>query len=723
MAPIDLSWLALGFPAEFTPDAALSFTRLLAVRPLHGAFHQADPVVSEVVATQGQVRWQLGMTNREAAALLPHMRGVLPDVTATPAERLLPRLDAALEVRLSNRSRPLRTDIPEAVAAAILTALTSAGRNEALVLQWVVGPWLHRPIVHTGQKAWPFGPELTADWVAAIREKLSEPLYGAVARVGVRAATPARRVQLAQRVVGALEVARAAGVSFTVRATSGPRAVTRLIHHRGPVVDWPCQINAAELAGVLGWPVGNPRLAEVTYTGRRQLPPTAGLWTPDLAAPLVTPGRYRVIGQTTYPGRQGLVHLPPADALHHLQLIGPTGTGKSTALGHLIEADMHAGRSVVVIEPKADLVAAVLDRVPAHRTDDVVLIDPADPDWAVGLNVLAGSPELAADRFVHVVHTMNPESWGPRTSQVLYASALTLARAGHTLAELPHLLTDNAYRARLVAAHPDPLGVGGFWQWFNALSAAERGQVIGPAMNRLSAFLARPAVRAMVGQPAPRFSLRRVFRERPILLVNLAKGLIGPEAARLLGSLVLSQLWQAALARAVVPQERRHPVMVYVDEFGDYTSGLPVDFGDLLVQARGLGVALTVAHQALHQLDTSTRAGVMSNARSRVVFQTTAADEARHLAEALGGGLTPADLTVLGAFEAYATLLHDHATRPPVSLATLPPTQPLGTTDAVRQRSREQWAAPTADVDAAILARRRPPDDDAPTGRRPRPQP
>jgi hypothetical protein len=720
--PVTLAWLALTFPAELTPDTVLAFTRLLTIRPLHGMWRQADPVVCEVVATGRAVRWQIGMTPREAAAVMPQLRGQLPDVAAEPTERLLPPIDAALELRLSSHTRPLRTDVPEAVAAAVLTALTSAGRDEALVLQWVIGPWLARPAVARGDRASLLGPELAPDEITAIRAKLAEPVYGTVGRIGVHAASPARRVQLAQRVVGALEVARAPGVAFTIRATSGPRAATRLIHHRGPLVDWPAQLNAAELAAVIGWPIGNPTLPGVTYSGHRQLPPSPGLWTSNLAAPVVTPGRFRVLGQATYPGRQGLVHLPPSDALHHLQAIGATGTGKSVALSHLIEADVNAGRSVVVIEPKADLVAAVLDRIPERRTDDVVLIDPADPEWSVGLNVLSGSPELAADRFVHVVRTLHPESWGPRTSQVLYAAALTLSRGGHTLAELPHLLTDSGYRARLVAAHPDPLGVGPFWAWYDSLSGPQRANVIGPSMNRLSAFLGRPAIRAMVGQDGPRFSLRRIFRERPIVLVNLAKGLIGPEAARLLGALVLSQLWQAALGRAVVAPERRHPVMVYVDEFADYTAGLPVDFGDILTQARGLGVALTVAHQGLHQLDTATRAGVLSNARSRLVFQTTAEAEARALAAALGGGLTPADLGALGAFEGYATLLHDHATRPSVSLVTLPPSPALGTAEAVRERSREQWATPVADVDAAILARRQLPPDDQPNGRRRRPQ-
>ena len=66
------------------------------------------------------------------------------------------------------------------------------------------------------------------------------------------------------------------------------------------------------------------------------------------------------------------------DSLQHLHVLGPTGTGKSTLLLNLIVQDIAAGRGVVVIDPKGDLVEEVLRRVPEERADDVVVLDPAD---------------------------------------------------------------------------------------------------------------------------------------------------------------------------------------------------------------------------------------------------------------------------------------------------------------------------------------------------------
>jgi hypothetical protein len=702
-----LVWSALSFSARFDLDQAAAFTRLLDTRPVYGWLRQADPVVCELTATPAGLAWRLGMTPREAPVLIPQIHAQVPGVTVETAARGLPALGGALELRVESHLRTLRTDTAEAVAAGVLTAMTGRAPGEAVVLSWVIGPPLARPAVSAGDTAGWLGPELDTDDATALRAKLDEPVLGVVGRIGVAAATPERRSDLAQRVHGALELARAAGVGFSVRNVAGERAADRLARHRGPLFDWP-PLNAIELAAVLGWPIGAPHIEGVTYRGARPLPPAPDNWTPDPAGSAGGAG-LRVVGRATYPGRDGFVHLPVAEALRHLHVIGPTGVGKSVLLAHLIEADITAGRSVVVIEPKSDLIAAVLDRIPAHRTRDVVVLDPADPDHAVGLDALAGpDPELAADAFTHTLASLFRDAWGPRTSQIVYAAAVAVARVGGTLVDLPRVLTDPGYRRRVLDAVPDPAGTAGFWTWFDRQTDRQQATLTGPALGRLDAFIARRAIRGIVGQPNPRFTVADLFARPRVLLVDLARGHVGPEAARLLGALVLAQLWQATLAQATVPAERRRPVMAYVDEFQDYAAGVAADFGDMLAQARGLGLGLTLAHQGLDQLDATTRAGVLTNARSRVVFQAIGPD-ARDLAAILGGDLEPADLAGLAPYNAYATLTANGATSPPASIATLPPAPPIpGAADAARDASRAQWARPRAEVDAAILDRHGP---------------
>src|SRR5262249_729259 len=146
-----------------------------------------------------------------------------------------------------------------------------------------------------------------------------------------------------------------------------------------------------------------------------------------------------------------------------------------------------------------------------------------------------------------------------------------------------------------------------------------------------------------------------VFTKRRIVLVSLAKGLIGPEAAALLGSLFVAELWQTVLERAGIRPERRHPIVLYADEFQDYVH-LPTDMSDALGQARGLGVGLTLAHQHLAQLPTGLRSAVMANARSRACFQM-AADDAQAMARLSGGELSAEDFQRLRRYEAYVQLV------------------------------------------------------------------
>jgi hypothetical protein len=225
-------------------------------------------------------------------------------------------------------------------------------------------------------------------------------------------------------------------------------------------------------------------------------------------------------------------------------------------------------------------------------------------------------------------------------------------------------------------------------------------------------------MRAIVGQTRRSFDLRRVFTERKVLLVSLSKGLLGPETSALLGSLVVSQLWQAILGRAAIAPERRHPVFVYVDEFQDYMH-LPLDFADALTQARGLGVGFVAAHQYMHQLDPAMRSAVLANAQSRIAFRLPSED-ARIIAA--DSALSPEDFQSLGAFQCYVQLVANAAVQPWCSASTVLPGEPISDPAMVRAGSRDAYgvdrAAIEADLHELFLGRRQTDADDLAPRRR-----
>jgi len=520
----------------------------------------------------------------------------------------------------------------------------------------------------------------------ALEAKRGEHAFACVGRLGVNASTPARARALAVSVLAALRTAEAPGIG--VRLIKEPSH--RLNETVAPWI-WPYSLNVLELVGLVGWPLGAKSLPGFSRDVSRWLRPDDRI-----------PVKGRVLGVSTAPGERRELGLSIEDARHHLHVLGPTGTGKSTLLANLAMADIAAGRSVVLIDPKGDVVTDILGRIPPNRTDDVVVIDPAERHLPIGLNPLVThgrNGELVADQVLAVFRGLS-ESWGPRLEVVLHAALLTLARRPDaSLCALPALLTNPTMRARLRSGNDD-LALDQFWGWFEALSPGEQQQVVAPVLTRLQPVLLRSTVRTMIGQLSPRFRVEEIFTKRKIVLIALRRGVIGPEAAALIGSLFVAELWQAVLARTAIPTERRHIVAVYADEFQDYVH-LPTDLADALAQARGLGVALTLGHQHLAQLPGPLRAAVLANARSRVCFQL-AGDDAQAMARLSGGQLEAQDFQRLPRFEAYAQLVAGGEVTEFASLKTEPLPPVTRDSNAVLQASRNHYGRPVDQVEAEI---------------------
>jgi hypothetical protein len=427
---------------------------------------------------------------------------------------------------------------------------------------------------------------------------------------------------------------------------------------------WPrARANAGELSALIGWPVGIKTLPSLELGGCRQLPPTN-----------VIPRDGCVIGEATFSGAERPIAIAPPDRMLHLALTGPTGAGKSTLALSLLTQDMNAGRGVVVIDPKGDLVRDALDRVPRERVRDVVVLDPSDTERPIGLNLLAaneGDEELVADHVVHVFAELFARWWGPRTSDCFRASLLTLMRTpGMTLLEVPRLLTDKAFRKPFVdAVRDDAIGLGPFWSTYESLRPADQAQVISPLMNKLRQCVTRSIIHFSVGQAESRLDLDEALTSGRLIFVPLQAGVLGEETAALMGSLVVSRLWQTIQRRTAVPESERRAVHLYIDEAQKFIH-LPTSLGDVLAQARRLRLGVTLAFQHLTQWEPAMRADLLSNCRSKVMFQTSAKDGTA-FAQELRPYLTAEDLQGLGRFEIVAQLAAGQQVAPPVTARTL----------------------------------------------------
>jgi len=688
--PAELLWRELHFPPEMPPDVAAALLRQL------GTDHFVRLVALEVEGYGHHIGYRIGVPAPATARVEQLVRALVPDAALTSCGR--GSLPDAWRVTLTTRHRSLQVSDPERVTRALLAALTAARNDEQIVIQWLLGrTHAPRPVsssettsatddlwraLAAGQR------ELDPERRRALETKRSDHSFACIGRVAVKAAAPGRTKALAAGVLAALRTAEAPGIGIKLVREPSDRFDKIVI----PWV-WPSVLNVLELVGLLGWPLGDKSLPGAPRDESRKLRPDER-----------TRPHRRVVGQATAPGEDRPLGLSIDDARQHLHVIGPTGTGKSTLLANLIVQDIAAGRGVVVIEPKGGLVSDVLARIPQKRVDDVVVLDPSEAEYPVGLNPLLSRgrrPELVADHVLAVFHSLWKNNWGPRLQDILHAALLTLARRENaSLCALPALLTNPAIRRRLCAGISDPIALEPFWAWFESISESERQQAIAPVMSRLRAVLLREQVRAIVGQVEPRFRIDEVFTKRKIVLVSLANGLIGPEASALLGSLFVAELWQAVLGRAAVAPERRHPVIVYADEFQDYVH-LPTDMADALAQARGLGVGLTLAHQHLGQLPAPVKAAVLANARSRVCFRLSA-DDAQVMAKFSNDKLKATDFQRLRRFEAYAQLVVRGEITNFASIRTTPLPPVTSDPQSIRELSRQRYGRPVTEVEATI---------------------
>lgn len=364
--------------------------------------------------------------------------------------------------------------------------------------------------------------------------------------------------------------------------------------------------------------------------------------------------RYSYIGRTV---NNSDVLISQADRRRHLHIIGQTGTGKSTALLHLLSQDLAMGRGVALLDPHGDLSERALSFIPPKRAHQLVYLNPADLERPIGFNILDRVLEdhrpVVAEGIVSAFRHVWPDSWGPRLEHFLLNSVRALLDTpGQTLLGIPRLLVDDLYRARVLKTVRDPV-VRSFWtKEYASYDRRFLAEANSPILNKIGRVLSSPAIRNIIAQPKSTIDLRKMMDEGRILIVNLSKGSLGEGSSHLLGALIITCLAEAALARANTPESERRVFHLYVDEFQSFATE---SFSLILSEARKYGLTLTLSHQYLGQLSDRMRQAVLGNAGSFLAFRV-GAEDALLVADHIDLQ-NPVALQDLSNFEAYGRFL------------------------------------------------------------------
>lgn len=681
-----IEWRELHF------DTTLSQAQTVAMLERFATARELGIIALELHADEKHLRWLIGVESYRVDALKQVLATSLPVRVVKPRWKR-PVVEIAAKQTQRGRGLAVSSEKAAAVIRGIYGTLTSLAGDECIVIQLLLGrriaPAHWTTVEAPGWAEVLFGkPKPRNGRTTATARTVEDHGFALTLRIGAAGSPPARLRQLISSIGGVIKGLETASTRLALENEQP----THLGDVRVPW-RWPLHLRVSELAALTGWPIGEPPLPMFGTVHPRTFTPKSELVTSE-----------RRIGTLTAPGRDEPVSIPISDSAFHTHLMGPTGSGKSTVMLGLIEADMRAGRGVFLIDPKGDLATDVLARVPASRLSDVVVIDPTSAT-PVGFNPLDAAgrdPSVVADTLLATFEALFKEHWGIRTADVLSAAFLTLARTPDAnLLWLHPLLTNPAFRKRLLKGQADPLGTDAFWRQYDAKKPEAQAVEIAPVLNKVRQLILRPGLRAVLGQTHPRFDIGDLFTKRRIVIVNLNRGLQGNDAAKLLGSLLLGQLWAKLLARQALPQERRHVVSIYIDEVHDFIAGLPGDLADALAQARSLGAGFTLAHQYRSQLSPAMVQAVEANTRSKIYFGMNGLDAtatAKHMPD-----VDAQDLMQLPKYHAYANVMQQGENTGWVSIATLPPSPARCDPADTYAASHERYGVPAETTEQDLL--------------------
>ncbi len=718
----DLTELAIALPEGTRVDHEAASAFLLSLGSCR------DPASFEITGTAERIAMQFAARSDDAphvteavraffpAAGVAQSEGVLLDLWQHAGERI-----AIIECALAREFMlPLRTSLradPDPLTG-VIAALGSLRESELGILQILFTParqdWpasVRRALTDgEGGAFFLDAPELTRLGL----EKVSNPLFAVVVRIAAAASEPERAERIVEQIGGALaHFGRADGNELVfVGNDDGVNLERDLIYrtsHRSGML-----LSSGELVALVH-------------------PPSASLVSPKLmrrmrktkAAPKDHISRPIVLGTNEHAGRAVSVGLTPDERMRHMDVIGASGTGKSTFLLDLALQSIALGRGIGVLDPHGDLIEEVLARIPEEREQDVVLVDASDAEHPVGFNLLDAHSELErtllASDLVGIFRRLST-TWGDQMQAVLAnaVQAFLTSTYGGSLHDLRRFLIEPDYRQNFLKTVEDEEVVY-YWQREFPLLV---GKPAGPILTRLDGFLRPKPLRAMLAQRESRLDFREILDSQRIFLAKLAQGAIGKENAALLGSLIVAKFHQAAVSRQDVRQESRRDFDLVIDEFQDLVTP---SVENILAGTRKYRLGLTAAHQSLrpvYEADANVAAALMANAATRVVFRV-GDDDAKKLADGFASFDAQA-LTSLGIGDAVCRI--DRADHD-FNLKTHMPARVDATTAAERRQrivehSRARYAgAPTREIrqeppSSASAARGEPPPE-KPQSKRP----
>lgn len=399
--------------------------------------------------------------------------------------------------------------------------------------------------------------------------------------------------------------------------------------------------------------------------------------------------------RTEFKNRVQTFGIRKIDRRRHIYIIGKTGTGKSTLLANMAINDFKNGEGCCVIDPHGDLTEnTLLNYIPSHRINDVCYFDPSDRNNPIALNILeAAHPaqrELVASGIVSIFYKLYEHSWGPRMEYILRNTLMTLLEIPNTtLVDVPRILTEDAFREKVIAQLSDPVLINFWTNEYNRADVRLRVEWVSPILNKVGQFVSSPLIRGIIGRSSSTLNLEQIMNDGKILLMHLSQGKLGEDNAALLGAMIITKLQLAAMNRVNIPEEERRDFYLYVDEFQNFAT---TSFIKIVSEARKYHLNLILANQYSSQVSREIRDALFGNVGSLITF-TVGSDDARILTREFGEIFSENDLVNLGLYQTGTKMTIGGQTSQPFLAQTLPlPASRNQNKEKVLRVSRERYS-------------------------------
>ncbi len=665
----------------------------------------SHPVSFEIIGTEKEIVIQLACSETDVAHIKSQIKAHLPQVLIKEASGFLFNTwtfgddeNLIVDFGLSNEFfLPLKTNLyaDADLLVSIIGALSDLEEGEIGIFQ-VLFQKTQNDWAQDAAGAVEYLTETDSypkSAVKSVKEKMAAPLFAACLRVAGRSYSEQ----------GCWRIVKALGAGLTTLSSPVGNELIPLSND-----DYPEEnreealldrktfrggmlLNLEELASLVHPPSSAVRSGKLQAMSERTKP-----------APALALHNALVLGENFHQGEALEVSLSNDQRTKHIHLIGASGSGKSTLMLNLIAQDLENNQGLCVIDPHGDLIDAVISNIPENRIKDVVLFDPSDSEFPIGFNILQANSELEktllSSDLVATLRRMST-SWGDVMDSVLANAILAFVESerGGTLFDLKRFLVEKEFRAEFLQTVKDD-GVRYFWQNEFPLIAGKPQSSI---LIRLDAFLRQKLIRHIVCQKENKIDFRKVMDERKILLVKLSQGAIGEENSHLLGTLIVSKLYQTALSRQ--DSQSRPFFSCYLDEFHYF---ITPSMESVLSGVRKYNLGLVLAHQEFRQLqgrNAEVASSVLSNCYTRICFRLGDTD-----AEKFASGFSFFDASSLQNLSVGEAVGRIERAEYDFNLQVSRPVKvervvAEGRKATVINESRRQYAATKAEVEAALF--------------------